>query len=739
MDCKPLVVADLKPALNITLITSNEQLPVIDDFFSRVTEFAFDVETNIQPTLFRRKLRTIQVGNRDEQYVIDLLALAGSTEELVKQGNKTAPAWAAPLVQTLQKGLESAQHLKLGVNLQFDYEATRYCLGLRPFNFYDCYLAEKVIHAGKVRYDAKNFWGMEDMLARYARLIINKDLQKSFDLETPLTQEQIEYAALDCRLPFAIRAGQNPAIDKIGVRHIIEDVECGAIMAFGDMKIAGFLLSEEKWTAHVRVVEEQHKANIVAMDKEFIPTVGTKAKPDIDLWYYEQAWRNSGGICDAQMERKRNNERQPGHKESECPDCKAKKVIRSLNKDIFFAQRKIVNDWAKAVLTFEGEAAINYGSKPQTLAALRKMGVNIKNTNDKTLDKHKKHPAVAALREYRTSEKLLDTYGLGFLERYVDSDTGRIHSNMNQLGADTGRTSSSSPNIQNLPKSNDYRHCFVARPGYKLITRDYDGCELRIMAELSGEQVWIDAFNAGKDVHSMCAEMIFAEEWKSAAEPDCAYYARGEKCSCKKHKELRSGVKAINFGIPYGKEAGSLGEELGISRKAAQLLLDKHRATFPKVHALLDHIATSTKMSLEVRTIGNRRRCFLKPDWERAKVTALKRAEEDGKSPDEANVSKVYMGQWGSMEREAKNTPFQGTNADMAKLAFGKMWFDLEPVYGAAIVNFVHDEFVVEAPDDKAEACAKFVGEMMECAGGVYVKKMPMTSGGVILNYWHKD
>lgn len=729
MEPTKLVISELSPPLNYKVIKTNQDLGALEDFFSRVTEFGWDTETNITKTFFHRKARTFQFGDRNEQYIVDLLALAGSTSDLEWQGGKKAPEWAKEFVRVARIGLESASHLKIGVNLQFDYEVARWCLGMRPHNFYDCNLAEKVLHTGKVRFDSKTFWGMDHMAERYCGLIIDKTEQTKFDLVSDLTEEQIAYCALDVRLPFAIRAGQDPLIDAAGLRHVVEVIECPAIPAFGDMKIAGFGISKEKWTTQVDKVAIQVRKDVEAMDKEFIPIVGTKQEPDVTdlkllMKSLEDLWRNEDD-----------------------------KALRKQHRLAYVEESKkltvITTKWKTDSKAFQGQAAINYGSPKQVLAALNKAGIDIDSTGEdilKAVYLKKPHPVLKALRAYRTTDKLLDTYGYKFLEKYVDPDTGRIHSNINQLGADTGRTSSNKPNLQNICQDDDktdlhYRACFVARPGYKIITRDYDGCELRIIAELSGEESWIDAFNNDQDVHSICAELVYGKEWLEGAEPGCAYYLSKQKCDCKKHKILRNSVKSVNFGVAYGAEAANLSEQLSITKEAAQVLLEKHRATFTKVHAMLNGIALSTKNTLQVRTIGCRRRLFNKPLWNRAKELCEKQFIEDEKDPKDVrtrDISRKVGSLWGSIEREGKNTPFQGTNADMAKVAFSYMWPDLEPVYGAFFVNFVHDEFVVECPEETVDQCNIFIGEMMEKAGALYIKKMRMTSGGNIADCWSK-
>jgi len=151
----------------------------------------------------------------------------------------------------------------------------------------------------------------------------------------------------------------------------------------------------------------------------------------------------------------------------------------------------------------------------------------LKNTSDKGLKKFKKdYPAVTAWLDYLKSKKLLTSYGPDYLENIWVED-GRIHSKFNQTGAETGRTSSENPNLQQVPKKPVWRMCFKARPGHKIGTCDLDGCELRIMAEASGERIWIEAFLAGHDLHMVVAfnvhEATEPGRWKKWELPGCVF------------------------------------------------------------------------------------------------------------------------------------------------------------------------------------------------------------------------
>jgi ribonuclease D len=216
----------MNPPLNVTLVVDQTGLDKVADFLSRVDTFALDTETNVVNRFFNRRIRTIQIGDRNEQYVIDLLPFAGSTENLIlSQGNyygkgrlskpqSFQPTCFDPIIKVLKPALESDHWLKVGANLQFDYEILKWCLGLRPWHFWDIQLAEKVYYAGSVGFFVKGFWGLEPIVARHLGLQISKDEQKTFDLSTPLTEKQVIYAGLDGRLPVGVMNHQRPSMER---------------------------------------------------------------------------------------------------------------------------------------------------------------------------------------------------------------------------------------------------------------------------------------------------------------------------------------------------------------------------------------------------------------------------------------------------------------------------------------------------------------------------------------------
>lgn len=746
---KPLVASELNPQLNITFVEDEAGLEKLRGYFARKSVFAFDTETNVVDHFYFRRIRTIQLGDRDEQYIIDLLTWAKNynTNLMDAMGRYEPHSCFKPIIDTLRPALESRSHLKVGHNIQFDYEVLKWCLGLRMWNFYDTMLAEKVLHAGEWEFKARGIWALDDCVARHCGLQISKEKQKSFDLYSPLDDEQIEYCALDCRLPLAVKNSQRGLIEKANLFYACQ-IEFDAIPAFGDMYLNGIQIDESQWRPLVEKVEEKHKKIVAKLDEFFSPVVGKKGVPDHDLEALETTWRLT-----------------------------TEKVARAEARKAFYAARKEVREATAELETYEGEAAINYASNSQMLAALRKMGftkTRLKDTNDRTLKVAAEHPrwdvekvftkedptlekvgVIDTLRLYRETGKFLSTYGHSWYLPYdrdghVCPHTGRIHAKINQLGADTGRTSSTNPNIQNLPKGPEWRGCFIASPGYKIITLDYNGCELRILTEYSREKAWLDAFKNNWDVHSVGAEIIFGDEWKQTAEPGCKYYAEHQKCKCKLHKELRDKIKSINFGIAYGMEAKKLSEEINSTVEYAQELLDKYKKAFPTLVKYLDQCGKAAAARLESRTLSQRRRIYRKPTWEVAAKLACEDWKKRGKEgvPGVQNINQKFKMLYAAIERQGKNTPIQGSNADMAKIAMGCgtgkdglafLWHHLETDFKARLINFVHDELVIECPEETAEACKAFTLSCMERGGAELVKSIPMIAEGGIADRWKKD
>jgi DNA polymerase-1 len=277
--------------------------------------------------------------------------------------------------------------------------------------------------------------------------------------------------------------------------------------------------------------------------------------------------------------------------------------------------------------------------------------------------------------EYRSLSKLKGTY-VDALPNLVHPKTGRLHTTFHQTVAATGRLSSSDPNLQNIPVRTDLaqrlRRAFVAAPGSRLLSADYSQIELRVLAHLSRDPALIEAFRAGEDIHDRTARQVFGES--SALSPS----------------EKRRRAKIINFSIIYGKTAFTLGKEFGVSTREAQAFIDAYLDRYPKVRELIDEIVREARRTGKVRTLFGRQR-YVPEIGSRNRTTRA------------------------AAERVAVNTPIQGTAADLIKKAMIDLSRRLrEERLETRLLLQVHDELVLESPDNEVERASRVVRETME-------------------------
>jgi DNA polymerase-1 len=292
------------------------------------------------------------------------------------------------------------------------------------------------------------------------------------------------------------------------------------------------------------------------------------------------------------------------------------------------------------------------------------------------------YPIARLVIEYREISKLKGTY-VDALPELAD-ESSRVHSSFHQTVAATGRLSSSDPNLQNIPirtaAGREIRRAFVAPPGHKLVIADYSQIELRILAHLSGDQALIAGFERGDDIHRATAAKIFG------VAPDLV------------SQEMRFAAKRINFALLYGMAAYTLGRDLGVSTAEAKSYIESYFNQFPRVRGYLDGILEEARRVKEVRTIFGRVRPI--PDIQ-------------------ASNGMVR----GNAERMALNAPFQGSAADIIKIAMVRLDRALaEAGSRARLLLQVHDELVLEAPEEEVAEVSALVRRVMEGAANLAVR-----------------
>ncbi|TDY20154.1 DNA polymerase I [Paraburkholderia sp. BL6665CI2N2] len=321
------------------------------------------------------------------------------------------------------------------------------------------------------------------------------------------------------------------------------------------------------------------------------------------------------------------------------------------------------------------------------LPVVKKTPSGAPSTDEEVLQKlAEDYPLPKILLEHRGLSKLKSTY-TDKLPRMVNATTGRVHTNYAQAVAVTGRLASNDPNLQNIPvrtgEGRRIREAFIAPPGHKLVSADYSQIELRIMAHISGDESLLRAFSQGEDIHRATAAEIFSVTPLEVS------------------NDQRRVAKVINFGLIYGMSSFGLAANLGITRDAAKLYIDRYFARYPGVARYMDETRVSAKAKGYVETVFGRR---------------LWLPEINGGNGPRRQAA----------ERAAINAPMQGTAADLIKLSMIAVqnWIEASNI-GTRMIMQVHDELILEVPDAELSDVRKRLPELM-C--GVADLKVPLVA-----------
>ena len=304
-------------------------------------------------------------------------------------------------------------------------------------------------------------------------------------------------------------------------------------------------------------------------------------------------------------------------------------------------------------------------------------------TNADVLDKLRGLPIVADVLQYRQYAKLKSTYADGLLKAV--SPDGRIRTSFQMTVTATGRLSSTEPNLQNIPTRTELgsqmRRMFVAAPGNVLVDADYSQIELRLLAHISGDEAMCRAFRSGEDFHTLTAARVFHVEPQDVT------------------PEMRRRAKAVNFGVVYGISPFSLSQDIGVTVAEAKEYMERYFQTYTGVRAYMDRIVEQARADGYVETLMHRRRAL-----------------------PELKSSNHNLRAFG--ERVALNMPIQGTAADLMKLAMVRVERRLaDEGLAAQLIMQVHDELIVECPEDEAARVQALLEEEMS---GVMTLAVPL-------------
>lgn len=453
-----------------------------------------------------------------------------------------------------------------------------------------------------------------------------------FDLTQDLTEAQLKYCSSDVMYLEEVTARQIIKMQNdFGYGHIIP-LEMNTAIVLAMIQYNGMLIDRERWLAVSDKYRPIAAAYIDALNKEIV-------------------------------------------------DLKLYKFMRNKQLSLFEPNNGEVY-----------ECTVNWDSPTNVRDVLLELGVDLPNgSSDSDALEKCTHNICPKILNYRQAKKILTTYGVSFLDNNVGED-GRIHCVYNQLGAATGRIISNKPNMQNIPATAEFRDCFVASPGYKLVVADYSQIEIRIAADICRDTNLIEDFKNNLDPYSEIGKRMF-----------------NKPVSKKENTYLRQIAKTIMLGLNYGMGASKLADKLNVSKSVAQNYINKFRAAMPQLSQGLE---TLGKMAVRDR--------FTKTA---SPINRVRKFKDD--DPDDV------------IERAGKNTPIQGTNADIIKLALCEI-FERLSRYNAKLVNTVHDEIVVECIESEAEEVAKVIESAMIGAAGVILHRCPVACTVEVSDRWLK-
>jgi len=600
------------------------------DYFEDKIEIQVDTETE---GFFdhKNKIISLQIGDEQNQYVIDFKYMTDKEKKLVEQDI-----------------LDNSRKIKIFHNAKFDISFLWFH-GFKICSIYDTMLAEIILNAGRVVEDG--FYSLGKTCMRYCQVELDKSIRGIIHREG-LSSRVIFYAAEDVEHLSKIKEVQMKQLIQLGLGkentqdiHTVLGLENNAVFAFAEIEYNGLKLDRTKWQEVKRLVNEEESKILKLLDEEVIGNPLLKK-----FWTVYQ--------------------------------------------DLFTAAEPRVN--------------VNWSSPAQKLKVLKKVG-NFETTKMQELEKQKRdYPLVDLLIKYNKVNKLKTAFS-DKLESFINPQTQRIHTNFWQI-LNTGRVSCSEPNLQQIPSrtalGSKMRECFVVEEGYKMVGGDYSGCELRIIAEYSGDEVWLNAFRNDEDLHSKLCSLTFGIDIADVKKPSVF----------KPDLKYRDIQKTINFGLAYGMSEYKLADTIEIPVPQAKAIIDKFFKVVPKVKQFLDLLGRTGVTNGMIKT---------PPPYRRIRFF------DDYKSEDKKII--------GSIDRASRNSPIQGGNADLTKLALVMLYrFIHTNNLPVRLVHTVHDEIQCKVKEEYAEEWIIHMNRIMEDAGKIIIKTIPMKVDCKISDSWSK-
>ena len=623
--------------MNYTYINNNNDIHKVYSILPSAKYCGIDIETT-ELDVFSSTILLLQLNLDNNIFIINC-----------KKVNNHAIRYIIQMIKDTNK-------IVIGHNIKFDLKVIYKNFNELLTNVYDTQLGE-ILSTPNIN---NLYPSLEDLVYKYCFIELNKNIRKTFIgyNSDEFTQEQILYSAMDVKFLIEIMEIQLKNIEKLNQKNIC-NLEMNLVPVFSMMEYTGINIDIEKWKENVADSEKRS----IDLKYKIVDTIINSINID--------KFKNTLDLCNYLL-----------------IPIKTKKL-----------QNELKGLKIKFGIKFVKEN-ININSPKQLLNILKLLGISIENTNEKTLIKYKdKHELIKLLLEYREAEKQVTTYGYDFLKN-INIVTGKLHTEFNQLGTATGRISSSNPNLQNIPRIESYRRCFIAPEGYKIITADYSQAELRLMASVSCETEMINAFINDEDLHAKSASVIVNKS------PD------------EITKEERQIGKTLNFGLIYGISEYGLYNNFNIPIEVGKDYLNKYFSKYKILKIFMDKAGELIYKNKYSITPFGRKRYF-----------------EDKTFFKDVNEARSYESR---IKRQGINHIIQGGIADVVKIAMLDFFIKNPFGYDLQMLLQVHDEIVFLVKDEIAENAAKFISDIMVDAGKKIIKKVPVIVDYKIEQHWSK-
>lgn len=678
-----------------------------------------------------KALLTIQLGNKDNQVVIDWTTVTPREKQIVKNY------------------LES-DRLFLGWNLMFDLTFL-YVQGIYPKHIWDGMIAEQLLYLG---YPAQmREKSLKAAAWNYLNINIDKTVRGKI-VNDGLTTEVVIYAAGDVTYIEDIKEKQDIEVEKQGMKLAVE-LECEFVKSLAYFKYCGVHLDITKWKA--KMAKDQAKLDkaiselnawVVAWDKE-------NPHNGYDIQYPELKYPKYSADYPAEVKRltKDGYKRFP-QEDLQTPDGKVdayKKIIKNQ-----FTRIDTQGDLFTGFDT-EPKCVINWSSQKQVIPLFELLGINVETFDKKTKQKKKSieanvlkpqksdFPIIPIFLEYQEAAKVVSTYGQNWLNA-INPKTGRIHADFHSIGTDTARVSSGGGvwklNMQNLPHDPETRACFTSEEGNAWLSADYQSQESRIIASVSKDEKMIDLFEHGcGDVHSLVAYMSY---------PNIIPRDTKIEDIKKLYHNWRQKAKSIEFAINYGGDYNTISKNDGIPVEEAKEIYDNFMEGFPGIKRYQDYCRAAVMRDgyiLLNPLTGHRAHIY---DAEELKETYNK-MQEPGfweyyqnvrkRNPQDEIVQEVrhYMQRKAASEKQSINYRIQNRGAMCFKLSSIKLfnWIvDHKLIDKVKMCVPVHDEFNLECPVAIREQVGKVLIDCMIAGGKPFCPNVFLGADIDINDHW---